>query len=81
MQGVFSLCDLEPGMKATVMHVDALPGMRRRFFDIGLVKDTVVECVGKSPLGDPKAYMIRGAVIAIRNEDSIGISVTKLEEQ
>ena len=43
--------------------------MRRRLLDIGLTPDTRVECVGKSPAGDPKAFLIRGAVIAIRKED------------
>ena len=43
--------------------------MRRRLLDIGLVEGTRVECVGVSPLGDPSAYLIRGAVIAIRAAD------------
>ena len=38
--------------------------------DIGLVEGTPVECLRKSPAGDPKAYLIRGAVIAIRKEDA-----------
>ena len=44
--------------------------MRRRLLDIGLVPGTTVECVGQSPGGDPKAYLIRGAAIAIRQEDA-----------
>ena len=47
--------------------------MRRRLLDIGLVEDTAVECLGRSPGGDPAAYLIRGAVIAIRREDSAGV--------
>ena len=31
---------------------------------------TEVECVQKSPAGDPIAYDIRGAVIALRSDDS-----------
>ena len=38
--------------------------MRRRLLDIGLVEGTRVECVGVSPMGDPAAYCIRGAVIS-----------------
>ena len=49
--------------------------MRQRLLDIGLTPDTVVECVGKSPAGDPKAFLIRGAVIAIRSEDCRGILI------
>ena len=34
-----------------------------------------VECIGISPMGDPAAYLIRGAVIALRSEDAAGIFV------
>ena len=43
--------------------------MRRRLLDIGLIENTDVECLGRSPAGDPSAYLIRGAVIAIRAAD------------
>lgn len=49
--------------------------MRRRLLDIGLTPNTTVECVGKSPSGDPKAFLIRGAVIAIRSEDCAEILI------
>ncbi len=49
--------------------------MRRRLQDIGLVKGTKVTCLQRSPFGDPTAYLIRGAVIAIRAEDSSNILV------
>ena len=44
--------------------------IRRRMQDIGLIEGTPVECLQKSPSGDPVAYLIRGAVIALRREDS-----------
>lgn len=43
--------------------------MKRRLLDLGLVEDTRIACVGRSPGGDPAAYLIRGAVIAIRDAD------------
>ena len=43
---------------------------RRRMLDLGLVSGTEIEAVQKSPAGDPVAYLIRGAVIALRNEDA-----------
>ena len=49
--------------------------MRRRLQDIGLIEGTEVECVQKSPAGDPVAYRIRGALIALRSEDSSNILV------
>lgn len=75
MTSALSLCDIRPGQRGVVCGVEAADAMRRRFFDIGLTKDTEVECVGRSPAGDPSAYLIRGAVIAIRAEDCRGIRV------
>jgi ferrous iron transport protein A len=54
--------------------------MRRRLLDIGLAENTVVECVGRSPSGDPAAYLIRGAVIAIRKCDGRLIRVERREK-
>jgi len=43
--------------------------------DLGLIIDTVVEAILKSPAGDPVAYSIRGAVIALRSEEANKIIV------
>ena len=61
---------LKLGESAIVEKVSAKSDIRRRFSDIGLIKGTNVKCVSVSPLGDPKAFLIRGAVIVIRNCDS-----------
>ena len=66
----FPLCDMETNTYATVVRLETKGELRKRLMDIGLVEGTTVECVRKSPAGDPKAYLIRGAVIALRNEDA-----------
>lgn len=70
-----SLDSLKVGEKATVKKLTLSGSMRRRLLDIGLIENTDVECVGISPMGDPKAFLIRGAVIALRKEDSSKIIV------
>ena len=70
MQNIRNLAELSQGMSALVVDIDTDDGMRRRLQDLGLIKGTEVTCVMKSPLGDPVAYLIRGAVIALRSEDS-----------
>ena len=50
---------------------------RRRMLDLGLVNGTPVEALQKSPSGDPTAYFIRGAVIALRSEDAGKILVER----
>ncbi len=75
MNGITCLCDIDIGGCAIVERLTAEGTIRRRFLDIGLVSGTQVECIGKSPCGDPSAYLIRGAVIAIRREDAAHILV------
>lgn len=75
MNGRVRLSDMRVGERATVTALATGGGMRRRLMDIGLLQDAAVECVGKSPAGDPAAYLIAGAVIAIRREDGKNIFV------
>ena len=69
------LCDLAVGQRGVVAELRAVGGIRRRLLDIGLIKGTTVECIGRSPGGDPAAFLIRGAVIAIRDRDSADILI------
>jgi len=71
----FALCDLKVGQSSRVVSVNARGDILRRLLDIGIVNGTKIKCVLKSPLGDPTAFLIRGAVIALRKEDSSNIMV------
>lgn len=51
---------------------------RRRMLDLGLIHDTTVESIRKSPVGDSVAYEIRGAVIALRSEEASKILVESI---
>ena len=70
------LNDLQPGQQAIVQELRSTGSIRRRLLDMGLIRNTVVQCLGRSPGGDPSAFLIRGAVIAIRAADSQPIWVT-----
>lgn len=70
--------DINPGEMAIVSSLASTGAMRRRLMDIGVTENTPVTCLGRSPLGDPSAYLIRGAVIAIRAEDSKNILVRQV---
>ena len=69
------LCDISPGDTAVISNMLAQGSIRRRLRDIGLVEGAEVECLMKSPLGDPVAYLIKGAVIALRREDAAAVTV------
>lgn len=51
---------------------------RRRMLDLGLIYDTTVESLRRSPSGDPIAYQIRGTVIALRSEEASKILVESM---
>lgn len=69
---------LPVGRKAKVKALTANGMSRRRMLDLGLISGTEVETLQKSPSGDPIAYQIRGAVIALRTEESSKILVEAL---
>ena len=61
-----------------VKELRASGNMLRRMFDLGLIQGTVVESLRRSPSGDPTAYQVRGAVIALRSEEASNIFVEKV---
>lgn len=75
MSQFHTLANLKEGQRGRVASLHSKGSMRRRLQDIGLIEGTEVECVQKSPAGDPVAYLIRGALIALRMEDAADIVI------
>lgn len=48
---------------------------KRRLLDLGLTPNTIVTTERKSPSGNPIAYNIRGAVIALRKEEAKNVII------
>ncbi len=71
------LTNLKPGQTAKVIGLS--PRMRgverRRLMDLGLLPDTSITVEMESASGNPIAYRIRGAVIALRKKQAELISV------
>jgi DtxR family Mn-dependent transcriptional regulator len=76
------LSELPLGRRASV--VDIAPAchgpQRRRLLDLGVVPGTIVKTELRSPGGDPTAYLIRGAVIALRKTQADWIRVRCVSE-
>ncbi len=70
-----TLNQLREGEAGRVVALHHTGAMRRRLQDLGLIPGTAVRCVQRSPSGDPAAYLIRGAVIALRRGDAEKISL------
>lgn len=71
-----SLNQLPIGTKAEVSRLLADGATRKRLLDLGIIDGTVIQPLYKSPSGNPVAYFIRGAVIALRRDVSDTILVT-----
>ncbi len=74
---VSTLVDLEPGESARVVGISprCKGAQRRRLLDLGVVRGTVIEAAFRSAGGDPIAYRIRGALIALRREQAEWVRV------
>lgn len=75
MNPLISLDKLTIGKHGILRRLTAEGITRRRLLDLGLVQDTPVKALYKSPAGDPIAYEIRGTVIALRSEEASQIIV------
>lgn len=70
-----TLNKISTGEFAVVEAVDTGLSLKQRLYDIGLVPGTKIKVVHQSPSGNPRAYLVRGAVIALRNCDAEKIFV------
>lgn len=74
-----TLSTLQPDESGTVVGISrACRGLqRRRLMDLGVVPGTVIQAEMRSAGGDPTAYKIRGATIALRKSQSDLIYIEK----
>lgn len=81
LQHELYLHQLGPGQTARVLELSpACRGMeRRRLLDLGFVPGTVVTVDMTSPLGDPRAYRLRGTLVALRQDQAQWVRVQPLE--
>jgi len=63
------------GDVAEIIRLDNTGSIRRRLFDLGIIEGNEISCVLSAPFNDPRAYLVKGAVIAIRQKDSEKIIV------
>lgn len=69
------LSHLPLGRTARVATVKCNNKLKNRLSDLGLYEGNEVCPVLKSPLGEPRAYRINGATIALRDKDCENITV------
>lgn len=76
---LLTLDQLPIGSFGKVKQLISYGSIRRRMLDLGLIDNTIVKSLKKSPAGDPTAYEIRGTVIALRSEEASKIIVEQIQ--
>ena len=77
------LSRLRPGEIGKVLGMSpACRGLeRRRLMDLGILPGTLIKAEYSSSAGDPTAYRIRDALIALREEQAHLIQIARIEEE
>ncbi len=68
------------GAGGEIVAVKAKGALQARLADLGFIRHSRVTCLFASALGDPRAYEIRGSVIALRGKDARQIEIFCGEE-
>lgn len=72
---VINLSQLPLNRNGSIQELKCEGNIRRRLLDLGLVKGTNITPVLISPSKDPRAFEVRGTIIAIRKEDAKNIFI------
>ena len=71
---IFRLPQLSCGSSGIILSVEP-SGISQRLADLGFTQGAKVRCLFAAPSGEPKAYGIRGTVIALRKSDAAAVKV------
>lgn len=76
MNHVHTLAETAIGERVVITALHASPQECHRLIALGFVVGSTVQAVQASPWGDPVAYDVCGAVIALRQSDAQQICVS-----
>lgn len=63
------------GASARILEICEHAPIAGRVKDLGFTRGARVQCLFASPAGNPRAYAVRGSVVALRNEDAALIAI------
>jgi ferrous iron transport protein A len=74
---IITLCELKIGETGVIVNIETDKALKKRLQDIGLIRGSKIKPLHSSPCGNPRAYLIKGCVIALRNCDAEKILVSR----
>lgn len=75
---VMPLSHIKQGEQGRIVWVASEAHMQQRLTDLGFIADEILSCVLQSHRGGMSAYLVQGAVIALRQENANEIFVEEL---
>lgn len=73
-----NVSDLKKGQSGRVLKIDAVPALRKRLLDMGVLVGEVVRVEGVAPLGDPMEISVRNYRLSLRKKEVEGIIVEEV---
>lgn len=70
-----TLLDLKLNEIGNIKNINCSPEIKKRFLDLGFIKNTKISPILTSPAGNIRAYLIKDTLIAIRDEDALNILI------
>lgn len=71
---IYTLSLMPAGTQGVIESIEK-SRISKRLLALGFIPGTTVSCLFSAPSGNPKAYFIRGTVIALRNCDASTIKI------
>ncbi len=78
MNDVCTLNNLPLYKSGLILSIKCKDYLINRIFDMGILENTMIKPLYRSPFGDPTAYLVKNTVIALREKDSKYITVTPI---
>ena len=75
MEKITNLAQVPLNKQVEIKKLTCTGAIKQRLLDLVLVTVTKIEPILVSPSKDPRAFLVRGTIIAIRKEDAEGIGV------
>ena len=79
MDSKLTLNDLPLNIKANILSVECKENLINRMYDFGIMKNGEITPIYRSPFGDPTAYLVKNAIVALRADDCKKITVTPIK--
>ena len=78
MNEIVSLDKININENCVIEQILLDDNIKKRIYDLGMIENTILIPLYKSPFNDPTAYLVRNTVIAIRNNDAKKIFVRRI---